>query len=78
MNTVGPDAALEYDAAVADIDGHIRAYGATRGLREGGRDGEGVGGGGAQHAAGDQGLTLVHFSAQPQPFLTQNYTLNTP
>ena len=25
-----------------------------------------------------QGLTLFHFSAQPEPFLSQNYTLNTP
>jgi len=25
-----------------------------------------------------QGLTLVHFSAQPEPFLTQPYTLNIP
>jgi hypothetical protein len=23
-------------------------------------------------AGGGQGLTLVHFSAQPEPFLTQN------
>jgi len=26
----------------------------------------------------NQGLTLVHFSAQPEPFLTQKHTLNTP
>jgi hypothetical protein len=26
----------------------------------------------------EQGLTLVHFSAQPEPFLTPNYTLNPP
>ena len=25
-----------------------------------------------------QGLTLVHFSAQPEPFLTHKYTLTTP
>ena len=25
-----------------------------------------------------QGLTLVHFSAQPEPFLTPNTPLNTP
>ena len=25
-----------------------------------------------------QWLTLVHFSAQPEPFLTQKHTLNTP
>ena len=25
-----------------------------------------------------QGLTLVHFSPQPVPFLTQQHTLNTP
>jgi hypothetical protein len=25
-----------------------------------------------------QGLTLVHYSAQLEPFLTQKYTLNTP
>jgi starch synthase len=25
-----------------------------------------------------QGLTLVHFSAQPEPFLTQTHTLNGP
>jgi len=25
-----------------------------------------------------QGLTLVHFSAQPEPFLKQKHTLNTP
>ena len=25
----------------------------------------------------EQGLTLVHFSAQPEPFLTQKHTLNT-
>ena len=25
-----------------------------------------------------QGLTLVYFSAQPEPFLTRKYTLNTP
>jgi len=25
-----------------------------------------------------QGLTLVHFSAQPEPLLTQKHTLNTP
>jgi hypothetical protein len=25
-----------------------------------------------------QGLTLVHFSAQLEPFLTQKHTLNTP
>jgi hypothetical protein len=31
------------------------------------------GGGGAMEAAGSgQGLTLVHFSAKPQPFLAQN------
>ena len=24
-----------------------------------------------------QGLTLVHFSAQPEPYLTQTHTLNT-
>jgi hypothetical protein len=28
--------------------------------------------------AGDQGLTLVHFSAQPKPFLTEKHTLNIP
>jgi hypothetical protein len=27
---------------------------------------------------GLQGLTLVHFLAQPEPFLTQKHTLNTP
>jgi hypothetical protein len=26
----------------------------------------------------NQGLTLVHFSAQPEPFLKQNITLHTP
>jgi hypothetical protein len=26
--------------------------------------------------AKEQGLTLVHFSAQPEPFLKQKYTLN--
>ena len=26
----------------------------------------------------NQALTLVHFSAQPEPFLTQRHTLNTP
>ena len=25
-----------------------------------------------------QGLTLVHYSAQLEPFLTQKHTLNTP
>jgi len=25
-----------------------------------------------------QGLTLVHFSAQPEPYLTQRHTLDTP
>jgi hypothetical protein len=25
-----------------------------------------------------QGLTLVHFSAQPEPFMTQTHTLHTP
>jgi hypothetical protein len=25
-----------------------------------------------------QGLTLVHFSAQPEPFLKQKYALHTP
>jgi len=25
-----------------------------------------------------QGLTLVHLSAQPKPFLTQKHTVNTP
>ena len=29
-------------------------------------------------AAGSQGLTLVHFSAQSEPFLTKKYSLNTP
>jgi len=34
---------------------------------------------GAHFSAGDgQGLTLVHFSAQPEPFLTQKHTSNTP
>ena len=28
--------------------------------------------------AQSQGLTLVHFSAQPKPFLTQTHTLHTP
>jgi len=46
----------------------------------GGGVGDGVGDGvgatdeaaeaGAEYAASGQGLTLVHFSAQPQPFLT--------
>jgi len=27
---------------------------------------------------GDQGLTLVHFSAQPEPFLTHYAPLSTP
>jgi len=29
-------------------------------------------------AACEQGLTLVHFSAQPEPFLTQNTPLTSP
>jgi hypothetical protein len=29
-------------------------------------------------AGGGQGPTLVHFSAQPEPFLTQKHTLHTP
>ena len=28
--------------------------------------------------AGGQGLTLVHISAQPEPFLIQKFTLHTP
>ena len=30
------------------------------------------------HSAHWQGLTLVHFSAQPEPFLKQKLTLHTP
>jgi len=33
---------------------------------------------GAAAAARRQGLSLVHFSAQPEPLLTQNAPLNTP
>ena len=32
----------------------------------------------ASFGASRQGLTLVHFSAQLEPFLTQQHTLNTP
>jgi hypothetical protein len=34
-------------------------------------------GGGSPGATG-QGLTLVHFSSQPERFLTQKYALHTP
>ena len=34
-------------------------------------------GGGPPSAATKQGLTLVHFSAQLEPFLTQKHTLST-
>jgi len=32
----------------------------------------------APHTTTNQGLTLVHYSAQLEPFLTQKHTLNTP
>jgi hypothetical protein len=37
-----------------------------------------MGGGVMNSTAGGQGLTLVHFSAQLEPFLTQKHNLNTP
>jgi len=48
--------------------------GAGRGGSGGGGSGTAGGSGRAGSAEGDQrqGLTLVHFSAQPEPFLTQN------
>jgi hypothetical protein len=40
--------------------------------------GWGGGGGGGWGRGWGQGLTLVHFSAQPEPFLTQKTPYNTP
>jgi len=46
-------------------------------LPRGGVAGDGVGHPVLLSGAG-QGLTLVHFSAQPEPFLTHKHPLNTP
>jgi hypothetical protein len=38
----------------------------------------GLDGAAGEGKASGQGLTLVHFSAQPEPFLKQKITMHTP
>jgi hypothetical protein len=63
------DRSAEHGIDIMSALNATQAGGAQADATQGGAGGAGPG---AEGGALGQGLTLVHFSAQPEPFLTQN------